>query len=287
MKKKWLLPILVLLCACEKPIIGDEDVGLDGNLILKFSPYTQSSYTRAASSNLSGYMSKINIMLYNAGTTNRVFDKVKAQNADDSGFGTFSFTVPVGSYDVLAVGHSSYRSATLNKDKVAFTAYQGKKITDTFWYLGTVTVEESEETTVYDNVLNRVSAMFRLVIEDETPEEVESFKFEYTGGSADFNPTNGKGVTNSKQSEIREFNADGIYEVYTFPKDDNKLTVTVTALDANDNAITTKQFQDVPVTANQITTFKGNFFDGTAVVSGNGFSFTVNGDYEKENIYTY
>ena len=273
-----------LIISCEKPIIPSENESTSkGNVILHFSPYLQSNFTRSTA-NVA--YTKVNVMLFNKGTSTRAFDKIKTQSIDDEGFGTMVISVPAGQYDILAVGHSSHKSATLAKDKVSFTAYEGKKITDTFWCLDTITATEEPKT--FDLEQNRAVAMFRLVITDSIPDNIATMKFEYSGGSADFNPATGNGVTNSKQSELREVGESNTFEVYTFPKDNKKLSITVTALDAEDNILVTKQFTDVPVKVRTITSYTGNFFDGgTSVISGNSFTFTVNDKWEETNSYTF
>ena len=275
--------VLAALTACEKPDIGDAKSSGSGNVTVTFSPY---SMTTRATSDIREAMTKANLMVFNAGTSTKVLDKVRTQTADDADFGTMSLSLATGSYDVLCVGHSSTRSATLAKDKVSFTAYQGRKITDTFWKMLRIDVGEEDQTV--QMTLDRATAMFRLVIEDETPASVTHFKFDYKGGSADFNPNNGNGVTNSQQSELRDLNEESTYEIYTFPKDNGKLTVTAYALDANEDIVSQRIFENVPVKAKTITTYKGKFFDGASgTVSGTQIGIGVNDAWEEVNTYTF
>lgn len=282
--KKIVVLITAIMCliACEKPISEDSTSSDVGTVTINFSPYQQT--TRASSPD--ELFTKMNLMFYQAGTVNRAFDKIKTQTIEEAEFGTISLTVPVGNYDVLCVGHSSVRNATLNKDKVAFTAYQNRKITDTFWNLSQLDVNENENT--YSLILNRATAMFRMIITDETPDIVTQFKFDYSGGSADFNPNNGEGVTNSKQSELREVNDDSTYEIYTFPKGTNKLKITAYALDGNGTIISQRIFEEVPIKARCITSYEGKFFDGsTGTIGGSSLSIEVNGEWEETNSYTF
>lgn len=98
--------------------------------------------------------------------------------------------------------------------------------------------------------------MFRLVLTDEEiPGNVAKMKFYYTGGSSTFSPASGVGCVNSKQTEYRTVADDGVYEIYTMPhtEEDVLTKLTVTALDANDNIIKERIFEDVPVVRNQVT----------------------------------
>jgi len=59
-----------------------------------------------------------------------------------------------------------------------------------------------------------------------------------------------------------------VFDIYTLPhtEEDVLMKLTVTALDANDNIIKERVFENVPVTRNQITRYTGSFFDN----GGNG-----------------
>lgn len=278
-----LMGIAAMLTACERPVIDDESGGsVKGNVTLTFSPYQ--TMTRATGPD--GLFTKVNYMLFDKATGERAFATVRTQTADDENFGTVTMQLAEGEYDVLMVGHSSARSATLAKDKVSFTAADGRKITDTFWQKVPITV--GEEPVEQAMVLDRATAMFRLVITDATPASVTHFKFEYKGGSADFNPNTGNGITNSQQSELRDVNGENTYEIYTFQKDNNKLTVTVYALNSDDAIIRQMKFENVPVKARTITCYTGEFFSGASdVISSGKFTIKVNGEWEETNNYVF
>ena len=153
----------------------------------------------------------------------------------------------------MVIAHNGEGSATITStEKVTFP---NNKVTDTFYYYGDLVV--TSEVQSYDLTLTRAVAMFRLVLTDEEiPSTVTKFKFYYTGGSSTFSPSAGYGCVNSKQTEIRAV-ADGVttFDIYTLPhtEEDVLTKLTVTALDANDNTVKERVFENVPVTRNQIT----------------------------------
>lgn len=64
--------MLLTVVACEKPIIPSENESTPkGNVILHFSPYLQSNFTRSTA-NVA--YTKVNLMLFNKGTSTRAFD---------------------------------------------------------------------------------------------------------------------------------------------------------------------------------------------------------------------
>ena len=286
---KQLFSLLILgfcLASCEKPILSDEETfEPEGNVTLRFTSYTQQSFTRAA---ISECFNKLNLMLFDE-NNEKILSQIKTQNVDDSNFGTFSFNLSAGTYKVVAIGHSSSKSCSITSlEKVTFTAVDGRKNTDTFYYYGTI--EVSEEPQTYNNQMVRGTAMFRLVLTDENmPEAVKKLQIKYTGGSADINPVTGLGCTNSTQNESREVSSDNIYEVYTFPKaTTGKLKVTVSALDANGDVLKQRVFEDVPVTANVITQYKGQFFDSSdGTITSSSIGFTADPTWQQTDEYTF
>lgn len=279
--KTRLIPffLALLLSGCEKAIEGYESSDSSGNVTLRMSPFTQEAMTRAATP-LADACSRLNVMAFRFPSGSKAFSKIKTQTRDNALFGQMSLSLAEGDYDILCVGHSSARSATLAMDKVSFTAHNGQKITDTFWWYGRIEVR-GEDDRVYDIELDRATALFRMVIIDDTPANVVQFKFEYQGGSADFHPATGVGITNSKQNELRDRNSSSQYEIFTFPKNDNPLTINAYALDAGGTIISQRTFVDVPVKARYITTYRGRFFDGASgIINGNSLSISVNDEWE-------
>ena len=279
---------MALLASCEKPLLDEvsSKPKETGNVTMEFSPYTHESFTR--SSAVSEVFTRLNLMLFNT-SNDKVFTQVKTQTSDEEDFGTFSFNLGAGTYKVVAIGHSSSKSATISSpEKVTFTLVDGRKITDTFYYYGLITISDSVYT--FNNVMKRGTAMFRLYLTDEAlPDMVHTFKFTYTGGSADINPSTGKGCTNSTQNETIPVTDNNIYEVYTFPKaNEGKLKVTVSALDENGDVIKQRVFVDVPITLNEITQYKGDFFTGDeANITVTTTGFTVDSEWNKTNEYTF
>lgn len=256
------------------------------NVVLRFSPYSQDSFTKAAPEEC---FTKLNVMLFDA-EGGKVFDKVRTQTSNEDGFGTLSLSLSDGTYTVVAVGHNSIKSATIKSPTaVQFTASDGEKLTDTFNYCGELTVaSEKQEKTLR---MTRVAAMFRLKLTDaKLPESFARMKFDYTGGSANYNPSNGQGITKSTQSELRAKSADGIYEVYTFPylAESGTLQITASAIDAEGNILVKHTFKDVPVRRNVITAYEGAFFgDMSGTVAGYTCTFVVDPNWSEINEYHY
>lgn len=283
MRKLFLMALAVaMFTACEKQIEGEVE---DGNVALAFIP-TTADVTRGTVT-IGDYFSKINLQIFDE-SGEKVFDKVKTQTRDDAHFGTLYVNLPEGTYTVVAVGHSCVKSATIKSPQlVQFTASDGEKLTDTFCHCGQVTV--AEDGGYHELRMSRVDAMVRFNFTDEEiPEALEHMKFDYTGGSANFNPSTMEGCTKSNQSENRL--AATSYQIFTFPYMANSgtLKVTISALDANGVILHQRVLTDVPVTRNRITTYTGPMFgEGTGEYKETGFGITLDGDWDGEDVYTF
>ena len=283
MKKIVYLLLAVLLTACEKAHL---ETGAE-NVTLSFTPST-ADITRATAS-VGNYFSKLNVQLFDA-DGQKVFSSVRTQLSTDEDFGQMKMSLAVGTYTVVAVGHSSIKSATIKSPQmVQFTASDGEKLTDTFCHCGQVTVGETGGK--FSLVMNRVAAMLQLKLTDsDIPESFAKLRIDYTGGSANFNPSTSEGTTKSTQSENRQRNDAGVYQVYTFPymASTCKLKVTVSALTEDGTVIRQRVMNDVPMTRNRITTYEGPFFqDGDGQLSQSDFGFVVNADWDGEDVFDF
>ena len=277
----------VALTACEKTLMDNGFSDVDGNVTLAFSAV--GAQTRAANVTIGDYFTKLNVMLFNEDGT-KYFEKVRTQYSSDENFGQMSLTLPAGEYTVVAVGHSSAKSATIKSpEMVQFTASDGEKLTDTFCYCGNVTI--GDEPAQYALTMSRMTAMVRFQFTDEEiPASLASVKFDYTGGSANFNPLTSEGTTKSTQSENRPVSGNDMYQVFTFPylSATGTLKMTISALTSTGDVIKKKTLDAVPITRNRITTYSGPLFtDGAGTITQSGFGFTVNPDWDGEDRYDF
>lgn len=277
-----LLWIFVAILSCQNPQFEDED----GETRLRFVPST-ADMTRGTVA-IGDYFSRLAVQIFDQ-DGNKVFAQSKTQAKDDDDFGTLNVGLKTGTYTVVAVGHSSPVTPTIKSTElVQFTAKDGVKNSDTFCHYGQVTI--NEDGGYHELKMNRLTAMVMLSFTDETmPENFAGLKVEYTGGSANFNPSTGEGCTKSSQNETRQNRATQ-YQVFTFPylSTEGVLKGTLSALDANQNVLTTKVLTDVPVTRNRITKCTGKLFgDGDFDIKQTTFGISVSDDWDGEIEYHF
>lgn len=291
--RRWIFSIVALvgLTACEKPILSDgESSGTtaDGKVVFVFRTESGDVVTRAVSG-IAAHASKLNVQLFDE-DGQKVFSSVRTQTKDDDGFGTMAVELADGVYTVVAVAHSSARSATIKSPEVVqFTAQDGEKLTDTFCHVSTV--EVSGESRSFTLPMYRAVAMVQLHLTDETlPEDVWYIKADYSGGSANVNPTTLEGITKSNQSERRIKNDLRLHQFFTFPymSETGTLKMTISATTSDGTVLRQRTFDAVPVKRNRITTYEGKLFgDGDWTATMSDFSFVVNADWEGEDWYEF
>ena len=118
MKKILFFALALLMTACEKPILSEEDIvsTQDANVILHFKQYEQESFTRAAT-DITELCSRLNIAIFDADGT-----KVKtvAQKESDAGYGTVALTLAAGTYQLVVIAHNGEGSATITSLPTTF-----------------------------------------------------------------------------------------------------------------------------------------------------------------------
>lgn len=280
---------MVLLTGCEKTLLEGEGVETeaDGNVVLKLSVYERIPFGTRSVQDISQLCTRVNVVFFQNGT------KVKTvtQKPGDPSFGTISLTLDEGVYQVVVIGHSSSGSATISSaEKVTFPS---NLVSDTFYYEGDLTVTSSQSS--YDLQLERAVAMFRLELTDGLPSNAAKIRFYYTGGSSTFNPSTGFGCVNSRQTVMMTPEGNqSVFEVYTFPHEMNDvLKMTITVYNANEDILAEEVLEQVPVTLNEITVYRGSLFGGNGggnnggSSSSSGLHLTADGEWAGISTYSF
>ena len=280
-----------MLAACEKTLLEEdnEQGEVAGNLKVSvfqigktpFENLAREKNTAVTRSAMNEVVTRLNFAVYAMDGTRL---KQVNQTSDKEGFGTCSFQLEEGTYQLVVVGHSSNGNPTMTDVScIKFTNAQG--FSDTFFYYGMVTIEKEKVDKMV--ALNRAVAMCRFVVTDDIPKNVQKMRFYYTGGSGAFDAHTGLGCVNSKQ-DVKFNVADGQkqFDLYTFLHDtEGTIHMTVTALDANGSELTKREF-DVPMEQDYITWVSGAMFAG-ANSSSTTIGVTINSDWAGETYITF
>lgn len=291
MKKIQTLGLMMVcmgLIACENHISADDETTqeqLSGNLILSVYQLEQVPFASITRSEATDVCGRLNFAVYDL-SGQRL--KQINQTVGDNGFGTASFQLQEGSYELVVVAHSSGGNPTMtNPAKIQFTNALG--YSDTFLYDNTVVIGAEPQTIAVN--LNRISSLCRFVINDAIPEGVVKLQFQYKGGSGHFNASTGLGVTKSTQTVSFNVEAGQVqteYNLYTFLHGaEGSLNLQVTAFDAAGNVVSERVFEEVPLQEKKITWLKGDFFVGQSSASAQTVTITLNDQWEGEQYFSY
>ena len=275
------------LVACEKALMAeDSDTSGDknGNLRVRVFQIEQTPFGSLTRAEASEVCTRLNFLIYN---TDNSRAKMVNQTSSDKNFGTVSFQLDEGDYQLVVVGHSGSGNPTsTNPLKIQFTNATG--FTDTFLSSDDITVK-AEDPLEIDVTLVRIVALCRFCLTDDIPADVRKMQFYYTGGSGAFDAYTGLGSVNSKQTVTFDV-TDGSqkqFDLYTFlHEESDNIALKVTALDASGNVLYERDF-DVPMQQNHITWLTGAFFSGSGSSSTTVTGVTVNTDWAGELHLTF
>ena len=275
--------ILFIFIACEKRIIPGKDStqgDIDGNLIVSVFQIEQQTFsvpfTRAA---IADYCSRLSFAVYDA--DGKLVNQINQQEGD-SGFGTASFKVDPGTYQVVVVGHSSGNPTMTNSKKIKFENADG--FSDTFLHNSNVVITADDDEETVQAEMRRIVSLCRVVFTDAIPDNVSQMRFVYKGGSGAFDAATGFGSVNSIQKEtfpVESGETSCVFDLYTFLHDtEGTIHLQATALDDEDNEIKEREF-DVPLKQRMITKLSGPYFSGS---SGSSITIVigVNAEWEGE-----
>lgn len=271
--------------SCQKAAMLEEESGdAGGNLrvsVFEIEKTPFASLTRGTEQ-ASSVCTRLNFAVYDQSGSRL---KQVNQTSGQTGFGSCSFQLEEGDYQLVVVGHSANGNPTMtNPAKIQFT--NGTGYTDTYLNYGTVTI--GEEPVDLSVSLSRIVALCRFVITDDYPSEVKKLQFYYTGGSGAFNAATGLGSVASKQTvTVDVTGGQKQFDLYTFLHEtSDEVALKVTALDANGNELYNREF-DVPMEQNHITWLSGALFNGSGSSSTTITGVTVNTDWAGETHLTF
>ena len=259
---------MAALCGCSSDNEGQR-VAEPIEVMLTFSPYTMEAMTRTATS-IASLVTHLDVWITD-GTT-----EVSAhQTNTDDGFGTVSMTLDkTKTYTMYAVAHKA-DGATLTDGVVAFT---DDKVTHSMFY---TTTFSPATTTSLNCLMTRIVADFRLEITDEIPSAVKKLRFTVSDVFDRWSVTDGGTHQIDRTSIITYNGTSAVFNIYAIVTDAQTThTVTVTALDENDQEVQTRTFADVPLRNGYKTNYRGTFFIDTPMT----MSFTVDDWQEYDTV---
>ena len=276
---KALLPLCALMALASCQNVSIEDIATKmpkGNLTVSISQIEQDPFLPYTRTGLADACSRLNFAVYNLADSRLMLVN---QQYGVSAFGSTSFQLDEGKYQLVIVAHSSNGNPTMtNPTKIQFTNAQG--FSDTFLCYEDVTMGEEPKT--LDLVLSRIVSLCRFTVTDDYPEEAARIRFYYTGGSGAFNARTGLGCVNSKQEKTFDLTSgQKQFDLYTFLHNvESTIHLKMTVYDQGDNVLRERVF-DVPMKQKYITWLSYNYSSGD--LEKEGITITLNTAWDGED----
>ena len=228
--------------------------------------------TRAAE-DPSAYIGTMVLAFYDVkGTEVYKSTQIKNESNNYTTFGTFSCDLPIGNYTMVVVG--CYRGqddqfSLTNATEAEFTSERPRET-----FSATQQVQVTSAGANIEATLSRIVPKFAVKSTDLVSAGVSRMKISFSKGSKRFNPTSGFALDDEGfwQTVSAAPTSEGKLFIISFPfitADEEKMDITIDALDGDSHALFTKLVKDVPLKRNRQTTLSGKIF--TAGTSGASF----------------
>ena len=216
----------------------------------------------------------ITLAFYNAvGTEVYKTTQVKGDGSYTT-FGEFTANLQVGTYTMVAVARAHYDGDAFTLTSPTEAAYTSMRPRETFSKVQTVTVTSASPMDL-SVTLNRINSWLKIISTDGRPASIKKIRTTFEKGGKSFNPTTGWATTDTGFSQTNNpSTATGAtIEINVVPfvacADDaeEKMTITIEALDNDDNVLGTKVVNNVPFKRNRQTILRGNVFTAEPTTS--------------------
>jgi len=209
--------------------------------------------------------------------------QMRADATTYTAFGEFDLSLPMGSYTMVVLGYG------LNDGEPAITLTGPTSATfgdyparETFVATQAVSITNTDALEL-NATLNRVVAKLKVLSTDGRTANANSVRITTSGGSKAFNPSTGLATTNTGFSNTVNITSTAVGSVagpvsYLFlATDEQTVNVTIDVLDENNQTISHKVVNNVPLQRNRMTKLVGSIF----TASGDG-SFQVETEWLPE-----
>lgn len=274
--------VLLLFASCQKNG-GVATVRLHVN---NFNVSQEESPETRSASDVVDYsgVKAITLAFYTAdGTEQYKVTQMRADATTYTTFGEFDLSLPMGSYTMVVLGYG------LNDGEPAITLTGPTSATfgdyparETFVATQAVSITNTDALEL-NATLNRVVAKLKVLSTDGRTANANSVRITTSGGSKAFNPSTGLATTNTGFSNTVNITSTAVGSVagpvsYLFlATDEQTVNVTIDVLDENNQTISHKVVNNVPLQRNRMTKLVGSIF----TASGDG-SFQVETEWLPE-----
>lgn len=208
----------------------------------------------------------IDLAFYSGGTEVYKHTQLRDDNTTFTTFGEFSCNLPIGTYTMVAIARGYFDGDVLTMTSPTAAGYTSERPRETFCASQSVTVTAAGADASV--TMNRIITQLNIISTDQISSGVAKIRTTYGGGSKSFDPTsglatddNGFSLTNNPAVQNGHL---GICNFAFLATDEETMTITIEALDADNHVLFTKSVPGVPLKRNRKTTLTGAIFTASA-----------------------
>jgi hypothetical protein len=279
MKKSHLLAGIILLAATACSNESEQNVVNPGNLVpvtVHVNDFSMSvedfpgAVTRAPQS-VDSYegVKAITLAFYKGDTEVCSSTQLRADNTTYTTFGQFELSLLMGSYTMVVLGYGSADAMTLTN--MSNATFHNDRVRETFVYTQDVNVTSTAALDL-NATLSRVVAKLEVRSTDERTANAAKLRTTFAAGGDGVNPMTGLSTTNTGFSNTVDLNGEvgktvGSVNYLFLNTDQQSMTVTIDVLDADDNSVSHKVVNNVPLQRNKVTRLSGHLFTADDVTA--------------------
>lgn len=205
-------------------------------------------------------------LAFYSGTT-EVYSATQRKGISDN-FGDFSLTLPLGSYTMVVIARDSLAGDIFTLASPTVAAFTSEKVRETFSATQAISITSTAAQDL-SVTLNRVVSKLGIESTDVRPAGVSKVRITFGAGGKSFNPSTGLAVdntgfviTNTPSKPVGQSIGIGYFTFLS--TDEQTMDITIEVLDASDDVLYTKEFNDVPFKRNRKTMLRGPLFTAAA-----------------------
>ena len=208
----------------------------------------------------------IDLAFYSGGTEVYKHTQLRGDNTTYTTFGEFSCNLPIGTYTMVAIARGYYDGDVLTMTSPTAAGYTSERPRETFCASQSVTVTAAGADASV--TMNRIITQLNIISTDQISSGVAKIRTTYGGGSKSFAPTSGlatddNGFSLTNNPAVQDGHL-GICNFAFLATDEETMTITIEALDADNHVLFTKSVPGVPLKRNRQTTLTGAIFTASA-----------------------
>ena len=208
----------------------------------------------------------IDLAFYSGGTEVYKHTQLRGDNTTYTTFGEFSCNLPIGTYTMVAIARGYFDGDVFTMTSPTAAGYTSERPRETFCASQSVTVTAAGADASV--TMNRTITQLNIISTDQISSGVAKIRTTYGGGSKSFDPTSGlatddNGFSLTNNPAVQDGHL-GICNFAFLATDEETMTITIEALDADNHVLFTKSVPGVPLKRNRQTTLTGAIFTASA-----------------------